>query len=338
MKNIMKKILLVLTLFVGQFFIGCSSKNVQKEDIAWPAPPDEPRIRYVKTYESEDDFLSKFGLFAQGLTGKGGVISLSRPFDVCSDSKGRVFVTDVAQGIIVFDENQKKVLALGENIPVPLGNPLGIAYGNEKLFVGIAEIGQVVVMTPEGKFLNLIGKSGSFANPVDVDYDKKNKRVVIVDNKNHQVFAYSETGDSILTIGKRGDADGEFNYPQSVTVDTAGNIYVVDAFNFRIQEFDSNGKFMRKYGQQGNIFGTFARPKGIALDSHQNIYVVDALHQNFQIFNQNFELLLFVGKFSNNDNWGFQNPIGISIDQNDMIYVADQLNQRVQIFQLLKGN
>jgi DNA-binding beta-propeller fold protein YncE len=336
MKNMFKKILLVTLVIVTNSFYGCGSKNIQKEDIAWPSLPDEPRIRYIKTYESEDDFLSKFGIFAQSLTGKAGTIALSRPFDVCSDGKGRIFVTDVAQGIIVFDENQKKVLALGENIPVPLGNPLGLAYGNNKLFVGIAEIGQVIAMTPEGKFLNLIGKSGSFPNPVDVDYDKVNKRVVVVDNKNHQVYIYSESGDSLLTIGKRGDADGEFNYPQSVAVDTSGNIYVVDAFNFRIQEFDSEGKFIRKYGQQGNVFGTFARPKGIALDIYQNIYVVDAMHQNFQIFNQNFELLLYVGKFSNKDNWGFQNPIGISVDQNNTIYVADQLNQRIQVFQLLK--
>lgn len=336
MKDMLKKILLVTFVVIANSFYGCSSKNIQKEEVVWPSPPDEPRIKYVKTFESEDDFLSKFGIFAQSLTGKGGTISLSRPFDVCSDGKGRIFVTDVAQGIIVFDENQKKVLALGENIPVPLGNPLGIAYGNDKLFVGIAEIGQVVAMTPEGKFLNLIGKSGSFPNPVDVDYDKLNKRVVVVDNKNHQVYIYSEGGDSLMTIGKRGDADAEFNYPQSVAVDSAGNIYVVDAFNFRIQEFDSQGKFIRKYGQQGNVFGTFARPKGIALDMYQNIYVVDAMHQNFQIFNQNFELLLFVGKFSNKDNWGFQNPIGISVDQNNTIYVADQLNQRIQVFQLLK--
>lgn len=327
------------TIIIIMMLIGCgASKDAQKEEIVWPPAPDEPRIKYVKTYESEDDFLSKFGLFTQALAGKSANMRLDRPFDVCTDGKGRVFVTDVSQGIIVFDEVEKEVKALGSEVPVPLGNPLGIDYGNNKIFIGIVEIGQVVVLTPEGKYLNTIGKPGAFPNPVDVAYDHVNKRVVIVDNEKHQVFIYSESGDSLLTIGERGGEDGEFNFPQSAAVDTLGNIYVMDAFNFRVQVFSTDGKFLRKYGEQGKVFGTFARPKGIALDTYQNVYVVDAIHQNFQIFNNNFDFLMFVGRFSNTDNRGFQNPIGIYIDKKNAIYVADQLNQRVQVFQLLKGD
>jgi DNA-binding beta-propeller fold protein YncE len=330
----------ILSVFItAMLLIGCgASKDAQKEEIVWPPAPDEPRIKYVKTYESEDDFLSKFGLFTQALAGKTANIRLDRPFDVCTDGQGRVFVTDVSQGIIVFDEVEKEVKAFGSEVPVPLGNPLGIDYGNNKIFVGIAEIEQVVVITPDGKYLNTIGKQGAFPNPVDVAYDHLNKRVVIVDNKKHQVFVYSENGDSLLTIGTRGDGDGEYNYPQSAAIDTAGNIYIVDAFNFRVQVFSPDGKFLRKYGEQGKVFGTFARPKGIALDTYQNVYVVDAVHQNIQIFNNNFDFLMFVGKFANTGNRGFQNPIGIFIDKKNTIFVTDQLNQRVQVFELLKGD
>jgi len=338
--DIKAKILLIIGLLLNALFIiGCgASKDMQKENIVWPSPPDEARIKYLKTYQSEDDFISKFGAITQALAGKSGNIRFDRPFDICTDGNGRIYVSDVTQGVILIDEVKREMEALGGNVPVPLGNPLGIAYGNGKIYVGIAELGQVVALSPDGKFLKLIGKPGAFPNPVDVDFDPLHNRVVIVDNKLHQVFVYSEQGDSILTIGKRGDQDGEFNYPQSSAVDSAGNIYIVDAFNFRIEVFSPEGKFLRKYGQQGNVFGTFARPKGIAIDTHQNIYVVDAVHQNFQIFNNNFEFLMFVGKFSNNDNWGFQNPIGICVDRKNSIYVVDQLNQRVQIFQLLKGD
>jgi sugar lactone lactonase YvrE len=318
---------------------GCGgSKDLQKEELVWPSPPDEPRIKYVKTYQGEDDFISKFGAVTQALAGKSGQIGISRPFDVCTDGNGRIYVSDVSQGIIMIDEVQREMKMLGENVPMGLGSPLGVAFGNGKLFAGIGSLSQVVALDRDGNFLNTIGKPGGFPNPVDVEYDRINKRVIVVDNKLHQVFIYSETGDSIMTIGKRGEDDGDFNYPQSAAVDSSGNIYVVDAFNFRIEEFNSDGKFLRKYGQQGNIFGTFARPKGIAIDTYQNIYIVDASHQNFQIFNNNFEFLMFVGKFANEDNKGFQNPIGICIDKNNTIYVVDQLNQRLQVFQLLKGN
>ncbi len=336
----MIKINYIIGFFAALLLIGCGvSKDTQKEnEIVWPPPPDEPRVKYIKTYTSEDDFASKLGLVFSTLAGKRGNIQLSRPFDVCSDGKGKVFVSDVTQGVIVFDELEKKVKLLGEESPIPLGSPLGIAYGNNKVFVGIIELGQVVVFSSDGKYLTSIGKPNTFPNPVDVAYDELNKRVIIVDNKMHQVFVYSDSGDSLLTIGQRGEEDGEFNFPQSADVDSGGNIYVIDAFNFRIEVFDAQGKYLRKYGEQGNVYGTFSRPKGIALDKHNNIYVVDAIHQNFQIFNNDFELLMFVGKFSNRDNRGFQNPIGIDIDQNNFIYVTDYLNQRVQVFQLLRAD
>lgn len=320
---------------------GCGgTKEIQKtEEIVWPLPPDEPRIKFVKSYNSEDDFLSSFGKTVGAIAGKSSEIRLSRPFDVCSDGAGRVFVTDLESGILVFDEVHQKVSALGEKSVLPLDRPLGITYGNSKLFVGVAGLGQVVALTLDGQVINTFGKANQFPNPLDVVYDEIKQRLIIVDNKLHQVFVYSENGDSLLTIGTRGVGDGEFNFPQSAAVDSTSNIYVVDAFNYRIEIFNSNGVFQRKYGQQGNIFGTFNRPKGIALDSYRNVYVVDAMHNNFQIFNNSFEFLMFVGKYSQEgDNKGFENPVGMYIDYNNKIYVVDQLNQRIQVFQLLKGD
>jgi DNA-binding beta-propeller fold protein YncE len=321
------------------FAYGCGASRdaVGNSPYVWPQPPDDARVRYLRTYTSEADFPSALGGLTDLVGGKSGRIALLRPFDLVVDSSGRLYVSDVEQGIIVFDEKEKKVEVFGEHSSIPLETPRGIAYGNGKIFLGLQKPGMVVALSTDGRLLNTIGKPGRFVNPVGVEYDQKNHRIIVIDNGTHQVYLYSEKGDSLLTIGKRGDADGEFNFPQAATVDASGNIYVVDAFNFRIQVFDENGTFLRKYGSQGDQFGQFARPKGIALDTHGNIYVVDAVHQNFQIFNANFDLLLFVGRFAA-DNWGFQNPIGIAIDASNRIYVADQLNSRVQVFQLVKGD
>lgn len=326
-------------LFLLTLFLGCGSSKdaADTRKWVWPEPPDEARIEYLKTFRNENDFSSALGVLGDIVGGKGAKFQLQRPFDLASDGKGSVYVTDVSQGVFVFDEPNKEVRVLGEKVPISMGSPRGIAFGNNKVFVGIQEAGQVVVLTPDGTFLNAIGKQGQFPNPVDVAYDKVNQRVIVVDNKLHQVLLFSETGDSLLVIGTRGEGDGEFNFPQSAAVDAAGNIYIVDAFNFRIQEFDRNGTYLRQFGKQGNIFGTFARPKGIAIDSYGNIYVTDAVHQNFQIFNTDFELLMFVGRLSD-DNGGFENPVGIDIDSTNTIYVADHLNARVQVFKLLKGN
>lgn len=329
-----------LVILFAALLIGCSaSKDTQKEnEIVWPAPPDEPRIKYVKTLNSEDAFLSGLGKAAKVITGGKSQLRLIRPFDVATDGKGKIFVSDMEQGLLLFDEVKKEVVPLGAKSILPLGRVIGIAYGNEKLFVGSTELRGVIALATDGAVVKTIGRQGQFPNPVDVAYDKYLNRVIVVDNKNHHVVVFSEEGDSLFTVGERGEEDGLFNFPQSAAIDKKSNIYIVDAFNFRVQVFDKDGKFLRKFGQQGNVFGMFERPKGIALDTHDNIYVVDALHNNFQIFNQDFDLLMFVGRFSDSDNLGFLNPVGITIDENNRIYVADQVNERVQVFQLLKAD
>ncbi len=336
----MIKIHYITVIFALLSLIGCStSKDTLKEnEIVWPAPPDEPRVKYIKTLHSEDEFLSGLSKAAQVITGKTSDLRLMRPFDVTTDGKGKVFVSDMEQGLMLFDEVNKRVVPLGAKSMLPLGRIVGIAYGNEKLFVGSTELRGIVALSLDGTVIRTYGSKGQFPNPVDVTYDKYLNRIIVVDNKIHQVVVFSEEGDSLFTIGERGEEDGQFNFPQSAAVDKESNIYIVDAFNFRVQVFDKDGKFLSKFGQQGNVFGMFERPKGIALDTFGNIYVVDALHNNFQIFNQDFDLLMFVGRYSDSDNLGFLNPVGICIDENNRIYVADQVNERVQIFQLLKGN
>jgi len=335
----MNKIICVLCVFAfagaSTLLTGCS--GAKESAIVWPAPPDTARVRYVRSFHGEEDFRSGVGSVVTGLTGEKSIIRLSRPFDVCVADRGRIYVTDVSQGIFMIDPEKGDVEVLGAKSTVELKNPRGISWSRGEVYVSLASLGQIAVLDGEGKFVRTIGRPGQFTGAVDVVCDTLRRRVVIVDNKEHRVFVYSESGDSLFTIGRRGEEDGEFNFPQSVAVDRQGNFYVVDAFNFRVEIFDSAGTFLRKFGSQGDAFGMFNRPKGIALDSHDNIYVLDALHQNYQIFNNAGEMLLFVGKYSPGND-GFANPVSIAIDGDNQIYVTDQLNSRVQVFRLLKGD
>jgi len=316
-------------------FGGCGgSKQVEKEYV-WPDPPDTARIKYIATYKNEDQFKSGFGKSLERLGGGTGSLGFARPFDVTGDNHGHIFVSDGVQGVFEIDEikNDFRLLEC-KKCNFSLAAPRGIACDTGRIFVGLPSLGQIVVLSYNGELLDTIGKRGSMPNPIDVVLDTMRHRLLVVDNKLHQVKVFSDRGDTLFTIGTRGFGDGEFNFPQSVAVDRYGNIYVVDAFNFRVQIFDSTGKFLRKFGKQGDQWGQFAMPKGIALDADTNIYVLDSQHEHFQVFNNQGELLLFVGKYSPGND-GFENPVSMFIDNNNRIYVTDQLNQRVQVFQIL---
>lgn len=339
MRSVIFVQLLILIAAIALALDGCSgAKDATKEtSLVWPSPPDEPRIKFIRTMQGEDDYHSGLGALTEALAGKSVNTVLSNPFDVCTDGHGKVWVTDVARGIFLFDDDKQEVKGWGGESRISLNDPRGITYGDGKVFVGVLSQGQIVVLTPEGNDLYAIGRRGQFPSPVDVVFDSVKRRLIVVDNKLHSVSVLTERGDSLFSFGKRGSADGLFNFPQSAAVDSAGNIYVLDSFNFRVEIFDSTGKYLRKFGEQGDAWGMFGRPKGLALDTYGNIYVTDGFFHNLQIFNQQGELLLFVGKFSA-DNDGFQDPVSLYIDRKNDIYVTDQLNKRVQVFQLLKGN
>jgi len=60
---------------------------------------------------------------------------------------------------------------------------------------------------------------------------------------NAQVHKYAPDGRYMMSWGRCGMAEGEFNLPHNIHCDADGWVYVADRENHRIQVFDGNGKF-----------------------------------------------------------------------------------------------
>ena len=158
-----------LTLFV---LFGFSFPEPSgKDKVAWPLPPDPPRITYVMTIETLRDLGIKKAFFRRVIefvTGKEPEPKILRPSGVVSDGNGTVYIADTGLQVVhVFDFNNRKyrqVFKL-ENEPAParLLSPIGVALDKEdNLYVSDSVLKKVFAFDKTGKFIYSIGTNGEF--------------------------------------------------------------------------------------------------------------------------------------------------------------------------------
>lgn len=312
-------------------------------EFVWPAPPDEPRIKYLRSLRTDHDFekKKKKSRWKRLLLGpqKDKVIGLQKPYGVATDSQGRVYVTDSGlASVMVFDLAAREVKIFSHASQVKFHTPIGIAVdGDDRIFVSDVGLHQVLCITGDGELLLAFGRREGLVRPAGLAIDKSRRLLYVSDTPQHRIFVYGLDGKLIRSFGERGTGEGQFNYPTNLAIDSTGRLHVVDTGNFRVQTLSPDGEFLSTFGGAGSGFGQFTRPKGIAIDSEGHLYVADAAFNNFQIFDDKGQLLMFVGGYGNGPG-GFWLPAGVHVDSSDRVYVADQVNMRVQVFQYMPSS
>ena len=332
---------LVLFMAVLVLLAGCATAQKPVE-MVWPLPPDEPKIKYVKSIRSSADIEKKsfWKTLVEIIVGAKSSARLAKPYAVHMDREGRLFVTDSAwPAVMVFDTKNQKFSLIGLEGPGVLAKPMGVTTDAAgRIYVTDTIANRGVVYDHDGNFLLGLGERGRFDQPVGIAVNDALNRIYVVDTRKHNVSVFdSKEGKFLFDFGGRGGEDGQLNWPTNIAIDKDGKLFVMDTFNFRVQVFNADGKFQSKFGGIGTGLGRFAKPKGIALDSEGHVYVVDAAFNNIQIFDQQGQLLLFFGGFGNRPGQLWL-PAGMHIDQDDLIYVADQYNHQIDVYQYLSDN
>jgi DNA-binding beta-propeller fold protein YncE len=318
-------------------FAGCATPTVEKPlgEYIWPPSPEVARIKWLTQWSNRKDFGRQSAFFSL-LVGEDRVESFNRPNGVVSDLAGNVYVADSELAtIFVFDQEKKALRFLGEGT---LAAPIGLAIDNKRgiIFVSDSKAAKVYGLDKSsGRVIMGMGAPGEFRNPSGMVFDEERDRLYVSDTQNHIVRVFDKDGKPLFKIGKRGNEDGDFNFPSYLALDRQGRLFVVDSFNFRVQIFDPEGKFLKKFGKLGDVGGSFTRPHGIGVDSEGHVYVVDSSFNNFQIFDEDGKLLLWIGNAGRKPG-EFNLPSGMYIDKQDRIYISDTFNRRVQVFQYLK--
>lgn len=217
----------------------------------------------------------------------------------------------------------------------------------------ITSAGVVTTLAGSGVagFNNATGTAAQFDQPNGVAVDGAGN-VYVADAGNHRIRKITSVGvvTTLSGSGMGGFNDGasgavsQFNFPYSVALDGAGNVYVADFLNHRIRVVDpvsGAASTLAGSGTAGFMDATgaaaqFNFPTGVALDGAGNVYVADQLNNRIRRITSAGVVTTLAGSgtagFANGTGISaqFSNPAGVALDGAGNVYVADQGNNRIR--------
>ncbi len=331
--------LAILIIAVQCVAVGCAATTpvspFEGSGAIWPTPPEAARITFVTEFASSSDLGIRKSAWARlvSLAVGGSDDRMSRPMAVAASLDGNiVYVADPdAHCVHHYDlkRGRYRCLAAADESII---SPIGLAVTNAgHLYVSDSQHGRLLQMAQNGRELKQFDVEVALEQPTGLFWDGDGQQLLITDTMQQLVMAVDARGQHLATLGKRGNSEGQFNFPTYLWIDGAGELLVTDSLNFRMQRFDSQRNFLHMFGKNGDQPGDLARPKGVAVDTFGHIYVIDAIFHAMQVFDRDGRWLLSVGRQGQGPG-EFWLPNGIFITADNTIFVADSFNKRVQVF------
>ena len=140
----------------------------------------------------------------------------------------------------------------------------------------------------------------SLAFPADVAVDLDGN-LFVADSANHRIRRVDPNG-AVSTVAGNGDPgfsgddleaiQASLNWPQSVTVDSVGNLFISDSRNYRVRRVDAITQIITTVAGSGGpgfagdggqaVEAVFGRVMGVALDADDNLFIADSPNQRIR--------------------------------------------------------
>jgi sugar lactone lactonase YvrE len=303
--------ILILTISIA-LFSSCKKNSDPVAAVSMEIP--------ILTGMTMSTFVGTAGSFGSA-DGTGIAASFYFPNGITSDSTGNIFVTDTGNNTI------RKITSAGV----------------VTTFAGTAGLSGSTDAT---------GAAARFNNPKGITTDSSGN-IYVVDSGNHTIRKITSTGVVTTFAGLAGtfgstNATGtaaRFFFPNRITSDGSGTLYVTDSGNHFIRKITNAGVVTTLAGTAGIVGSTdgvgaaasFNNPKGIAVDGSLNVFVSDSgNHTIRKITNIGVVTTLAgtAGSLGSTDGVGaaarFNNPNGMTIDNSGNVNVVDVGNHIIR--------
>ncbi len=143
------------------------------------------------------------------------------------------------------------------------------------------------------------GQEGSSAEqlskPWGVAVNERNE-IVVTETGNNRVSVFSSNGTFLRSFGKKGDKQGELNFPSGIAFDINNEkILVVDGINHRVQLFSEQGEYLSTFGEQGSLDHQLQYPHGLSVNNDRNVIIADSNNKLIKIFSPGGQFLYKIG-------------------------------------------
>lgn len=276
--------------------VGCALTRPAPSIAYLPAPPAQPHVVHLKSFNNLHDLVPHRPTWAEILRGEPVSPHVEMPAGIAFRNN-HLYICDSAGGAVQdWNLSTGRAAWIGAAGAERLTTPVAVAVdGAGNVFVADTGRGDVAQYGPGGSFIR------SFKHPEAAVYKPSavavhGQQLYAADLAGQAIDVFSVAdGKYVRTIGGPGGDPGQFAYPSGVAANDAGAILVSELLGGRVQVFNPDGKVATTFGRPGDRYGEMGKPKHLAVGPDGVIFVADAGFGRVHLFNSEGQLLMLLG-------------------------------------------